>query len=804
MATATAFTPVRHADAAGLRRHPAHGCQMRVKFSPLLIAAWLALVLAGVLLLRATPITHDLTQFMPSGATREAQLAVGLLREGPASRLVLMALEGHADPDLADFSNRFAGRLRTSGLFSQVRNGNTGDPAGLALAFRYRYLLDPATHPAAFSEAQLHQALGQRLAELSGALPLLDRRTLAADPTAAIRSVLQNWAPPQQPARQFGVWFTGDGRSALLLAVTRASGFDPQAQQHAITTIHAAFAAAEPPAGVQLVLSGAPVFTKHARDTIRHDIRTLSIAASLLVGGFLLLVYRSLYLVLLCGLPLLSGFLAGCAAVALLFGGIHGITLVFGLTLLGVAIDYPIHLFSHLEPGGSATLSMRRIWPTLRLGVVTTCIGYLALVFSDFSGLAQLGIFTSCGLLAAAAVTRWLLPAVIARGKPMAAAGAMPARLHTLLRFPRWLSAGLMASAVLALVALPLLSPPVWETDLAALGPLPAAQRELDTRLRAELGAPDVNQLLVVEGADVQAVLQAGERVAAHLDAAVELGLLSGYDLASRYLPSVTTQKRRQDALPEAAEAAKRLRGAMQDLPFREQAFEPFLAALEESRRLPMLTLQDVEASLLGTRIQPLLFGSGEGWKALILLSGVISPSEFQDWWRQQRLPAARFLDLKAVSAGLLEQFRNTALGRMLAGLLAIALILSVGLKSSRRGLRTLLPVLVAVGLTAVLLGSLGERLSLFHLVALLLTAGIGIDYSLFFRRRESLTHDRQATLHALLVCAASTVTVFGILATSPISVLRAIGLTVAVGVPLCFLLSLAAARLEANGSPPD
>ena len=54
---------------------------------------------------------------------------------------------------------------------------------------------------------------------------------------------------------------------------------------------------------------------------------------------------------------------------------------------------------------------------------------------------------------------------------------------------------------------------------------------------------------------------------------------------------------------------------------------------------------------------------------------------------------------------------------------------------------------------------------------------------------------ERLNIVHALLVCAVSTVTVFGLLASSPIPVLHSIGITVSIGVPLCFLLALAAAR---------
>ncbi|MEN8168018.1 MAG: MMPL family transporter, partial [Pseudomonadota bacterium] len=81
---------------------------------------------------------------------------------------------------------------------------------------------------------------------------------------------------------------------------------------------------------------------------------------------------------------------------------------------------------------------------------------------------------------------------------------------------------------------------------------------------------------------------------------------------------------------------------------------------------------------------------------------------------------------------------------------------------------------------------------------------GIGIDYSLFFGRAENDSQERAQTLHALVVCALSTSLVFGILGSSDLPVLRAIGQTVAIGVVISFLTTFALAptrpRVQASG----
>src|SRR6185503_18733591 len=127
----------------------------------------------------------------------------------------------------------------------------------------------------------------------------------------------------------------------------------------------------------------------------------------------LLIAYRGIGAIILSSLPLASAALAGLAAVSALFGSVHGITLAFGFTLIGVAQDYPIHLFSHLHPPKTPLQTARSVWPTLATGVVSTCIAYLAFLRSGVIGLSQLAWFTIVGLAVAGLTTRYLMPRLV-------------------------------------------------------------------------------------------------------------------------------------------------------------------------------------------------------------------------------------------------------------------------------------------------------------------------------------------------------------------------------------------------------
>src|SRR4029077_1232238 len=130
------------------------------------------------------------------------------------------------------------------------------------------------------------------------------------------------------------------------------------------------------------------------RTRMTQDVGRLSLIAMVLVATILLLAYRSARVLVLGLLPVLSGVIGGIAAVSLGFGFVHGITLGFGVTLIGEAVDYAIYLFTQTAHGAAPAATLRLIWPTLRLGMLTSVCGFSAMLFSSFTGFAQLGLFT--------------------------------------------------------------------------------------------------------------------------------------------------------------------------------------------------------------------------------------------------------------------------------------------------------------------------------------------------------------------------------------------------------------------------
>lgn len=734
----------------------------------------------------------ELSRLLPEGATHTERLLLHELRTGTTGRLILMALEGPDADRVAEASKQLAAWMRGSGAFQYVGNGEQAwTKEDRARLFQHRYLLSPGVQESTFSRDHLRDALDQRLTDLTSPLSPMVKGLVPADPTGEFMRLLQTWMTWTAPSKHRGVWFSSDLRRALLLAETKAAGFDIESQEQLQGRIKEALRRVSETSGgaapVHVVMTGPGVIAVDMRQTIQQEAWWLSVCATVLVITLLVASYGSVSVLALTLAPLASGIVAGMLAVDLAFGFIHGITVAFGITLLGVADDYPLHLFSHLTRDSRAPAVMREIWPTMRLGVLATALGFSALLLSGFPGLSQLGLFAVVGLFSAAGVTRWILPHLVPAGFQARRDGLSVARVVEAL--PRGRLAVPLCVA-LAIGSFVWSETPLWEEDIANLSPVSTETNERDHALRKALGVPEARDLIVVEGTSEEEVLQLSEAVARALDPLVANGGLGGYDHAARYLPSRKTQQARQAALPERATLERALASARNGLPFTPGLFQPFLDAVAETRTQEPVDSRTFDGTALRLKLDSLLFQRQGGWVAVMPLRGATDRQTLRDRLSPWRDDQVTYLDLKDESNRLVGAYRDKALGLLGWGALSIGLVLLAGLRAPVTVLRVMVPVGSAIVVVAALLHALGERLSLFHIASFLLVLGLGLDYALFFNRRPGSPAERGRTVYGLVVCSATTILVFGVLACSQIPVLRAIGLTAALGSLVCLIFA--------------
>ncbi|MCC7455674.1 MAG: MMPL family transporter [Nitrospira sp.] len=783
------------------------------------VVLWLLALAIGAWVIAHTRFSADLSAFLPAAPDARQRALIEQLKSGVAARTLLVGIRGGEAAQREAASRLLAQRLRADAAFEQVLNGDFAAFAAVGRwVFDHRYQLSPAVDARHFSAQGLRDAIDDTLALLgtpAGALvkPLLDR-----DPTGEAQRIAEGAVAGGGPRSVDGVWVSRDGSRTLLMAQTRADGGDLDAQAHAIAAVRAAFAAVVAP-GLELQLTGAPKFAVDSRTQIEAETRWLAIAGGVLMSSLLLLAFASLRALGAALLPVATGIVAGIAAVSLWFGSVHGATLGFGTTLIGEAVDYAIYYLIQAR-GGAGTVGpgwrrwVRDGWPTVRLGLLTSVCGFLALAFSGFPGLAQLGVFSIAGLVAAALTTRYVLTVWLPDGTrgvgARRALGRLAARLVHVLPHARH------AFTALALATLALLvwrHDRLWQTELSSLSPVPAAALALEADLRHELLAGDERTMVAVSGRDAEAVLQAVEAVGQRLDALVGAGTLTGYEAITRWLPSAAAQQRRRAALPDAPALQAALAQALAGSALNANRLAPFVDDVQRARTAPPITMTALADTPVATLAAALWVRGGDG-TFTALVPAWRAPGRAGDHAQRtlehalRDLPAAQVFNVGDELRRLYRHYSDEAQRQALWGALGVVVLMALWLRSPTRLLAVCKPLAVAVVLTMGGFALLGVPLGILHLVGLLLVVAVGSNYALYLDMLQHQGAPDHDTLASLLLANLTTVLSFGLIAVSQIPALSAIGRVVAPGALLALLLAAAYAvrhdgAVRAHGAGP-
>ena len=753
---------------------------------------WLSLlILSLVYLFSSLNIVSDVTQFMPDNHNdRNVQLLLDELQQGNTARLLILGIKGDDSKKIATLSRQLKSELDKNNNFGLVHNGqqslNSKDfiTGKYQTLYDYRYLLTP-NH--SFSKEALSNSLNKRLSEFRSGINVF-KHSLSSDPQNLFADYLWSLSERGKSTHHHGVWFNKDKNEALLLVELKLSNFNLDEQQRAIESIHATVNRLSSNKNLQLEITGAASMAVKTRSAIQLTSKWLSSIAFILMSLLFWWAYRSKRLFFIAMLPLISAIVAALTLTNIIFGQVHGIIIAFGITLLGVSLDYPVHLFSHCTKTRTPQQTLLSIWPTLRLGVITTALAYLAMLGTGFSGLSQLSIFAISGLIVSLMVTRWIVPFWLKNifSQPKHHYLTLLSDLKFTLNKKIFIGLSLFFFCTLVLITN---HESILSKNISDLSPIPEQAKKLDQELRHSVGAPDVNHVFLLKDKNSELLLQRTEKLKNKLRTLKNDNLVANIFSVTDFIPSQQQQLLYQQQLPDPAILNQNLHMALTNLPFKKDFFKPFLNDIEKSKNLSPLDVINVLTTPLGQHIQQDLFFKNNEWVTIIRLTGVQSESALVNWLKTKPDIQPFYLNLRQATSALMSDYQQTALYRLLFGSIVIGLIL-LSVRSRSRAAIILFPIILAVLLSISILVMLGTHLTLFHILALLLIIGIGLDYSLFFDRSWTSTEDYHHRLHGIFVSASSTLITFGILGFSDIPVLSALGQTVTFGVLACFVLT--------------
>ena len=774
-------------------------------------AAWsgLAILLvAAALQLRSFPLQTDLLALLPSTErSATAERAVEAMRDAAGNRVVFLV--GHADPAAArSAATRFAQALRGSGAFTAVRlEVPDFDPRALTQMHRtFRFgLLTDADRAALEGGLDAGEWLLRRLNDpfrpgLAG--------SVAQDPFGFFDNFIAS-LPYRQMRLELeeGLLVARDagGAAGLQVLVTGelpGSAYDDRVQRSVVTAVAAAEKAArELHPGTRVLRTGALFFAESARSSAERDVELIGAGSLIGIVLLMLAVFRSLRPIALGLVTVLAGLAAAASATLLVHGELHLLTLVFGASLIGEAIDYSIQYFGVYAAAGShwdPRRGMLAVRPGLTLALATSVLGYAALLFIPFPAVRQIALFALVGLLAAYLSVVLLLPRFL--GTPyrrdFAPVSAPAARF-----LGAWTArVGAGPSAAVVLVVLAACAPGWlhmhWDDDVRSLTSRPPELLQQEARIRALTGIDVGTRFFVVEAPTAELALQAEERLATRLRVLAEQGELAAYQALSSFVPSAARQEENRALLGKTIGAeGKAIAAAFQHAGLRTAAAGELAAAYRASEG-KLLTPQDWLKSPAAAPFRHLWLGdTPAGYASVVVPIGPAGSAALQT--AAAGLPEVAFVDKAASVSRLFAQYRR-ALSYGIVAAIGVVLCILAWRYGLRAGSAVLLPPLLGIAAALALAGYRGAPVTLFTTMALMLVLGVGVNYSIFLiegRKRPGPTGI------AVALSAATTALSFGLLAFSATPALAGFGAALLCGIAVALLATPLSLSMAGEGT---
>lgn len=524
---------------------------------------------------------------------------------------------------------------------------------------------------------------------------------------------------------------------------------------------------------VEIIQSGILFFAADAAQSARADIDTISTGSMIGVLLLILWVFRGPRALLLPALSIGMGLAFAFAVCHFWFGSIHVLTLVFGSSLIGVVVDYALH-FYYFQAHHPQSENRLPLYRALFLSLLTSVIGFSALAWSGLAALQQVAVFAVLGLVYA-----WLM--VIALGHYLTkGVKVYDSSLQKIVKGLLRLFGKFPSRGIAPLIAVFLLSGffvndfewPVSDNPRSFFAANPQLI-EQEKQVSAWVASHEPASFIVVQGDSVQQVY---DRIAAVQGLLGEQGQLLG---VQQFFPSPREQQANYQ-LNQQLYGANPL--AQQFIDRHElneiSAANLSLAYTQQENNLlnPADFFTDHEAAL-----PPLWIQNDTALNAFLLIPKGMDTDVIAE--KLAAFEGAFFFSAMQDSEMSMKLLRHSSMELLLLALLLMALLLLTRYHWKKM-LQLIAIPLFAVAASLILLALLDIPLTLFHVMALFLVVGLGMDYVIFIAEMADNTVE---TLSAVAISSTTNLLSFGLLGLSILPAVSAFGIALFMG--SCFNL---------------
>jgi predicted exporter len=723
--------------------------------------------------------TSLLTLLPDSGLTDTEEHILEQL-SGAVGNTLLFMLEADSRAVTAEDLAALVSTLEGSNLFASIGADANGGLTSTERLFPWRYhLLTQNTITILDSPEGDRTLINRRLRQLFAPGGFAAARTLDEDPFGFFEGWLLSWLPLDIPLEQ-GAIRTEDG-SLILPATLKASGFDlsTQLELAALMTKMRTDTARQ---GFRLRIGGIPAFAAVNAQSAKNEVSLVGTGSMLGILLLVLLTFVSLRPLLFALFIVGTGVGAGALACLAIFGQVHLLTWVFGASLIGIAIDYALHVLASgiAREGWTPLVGTRQVFKPTALGLLTSVLGFATLLLTPFPVLREIAVFAVAGL-----TTAWFLCMQTAsgflRGFVPPANSPFIAAINRITRFRYRLTSRPLAATLIVALCIPgllRLEPDDRITALTAVNSPVAAD---DAWIREHLPTRMANQFFSVEAPDLAELFRREQALVTAIKRSGDVARIYALSNLLRTPEEQTRHLRTLSARLGTSTEADRYFATLGYAPDRIRA---------EHQRWAEAGTRSLQPGELAKNLPPpwslTWQGCGKGTcRSVVLLDHIRSVASME----AIQLEGVRFVDQVSLLSNRFAAIRAGAVENLVLAVFTVTAILGFmfGLGAA---LRIVMVPCIGLCVAFAWIGYSGVLYSVFNVFALLLVFGLGIDYAVFEHDAGDSAADKDRTELAILLSALTTLLAFGLLSLSSTTVIAAFGSTLTAGITTCWLLA--------------
>lgn len=638
------------------------------------------------------------------------------------------------------------------------------------------------------TEDGIRKALRHDFSLLNSLAGIAVKRQVSQDPLAMTTILLKKLKHLKSSFNmdvRDGYFLSKDGRSLLFIAVTEKSltngGYAVRIKQ----LLDRAFRVSLPSDITPKVIGTLP-HTLANVNSIRHDLRTLIPIATLLLSALLLLGLRSLKAFFVLMIP----FLAAPAAIgitSLIYGQIGGLALGFGIVLLGIAVDFAIHLYLALRfDNGMRYEALRKIRKPILLAALTTTSVFVVLLFSQVPSHRQMATLALIGILMAVLLSYLIIPMVIPSKADERAKSSLfftfnfsslqSYRIPIILFWLIFIFGGVICWNGLR-----------YKGDLRALDVSDHSIMEDEKYFRQTWEQQGEQGFLISKGRTLEEALENNSLVYSTLKKNSNISFQS----IGPILPSISIQKEHFTAWQkfwqkERRSFEKRFAEIANQQGFVAKGFAPFFNWLDNNTSF--LTPE----KLLNSPLQPFVNSmikrvdnngsNGQTSHYLVLTTVDITGGHKKPLLQLDQKQGITLVSNLKWRSQVENMLRHDILTLSLSAACLIILITAITFRQISKVVAVLAPVLSALASMAIFSYFRGAELNMMHLLMGIMVIGLSVDYGIFVVCSRN-NNTSKVSLIGVSICAASSLIGFGVLAFAYHPALSSLGTTVLVGI---------------------